>query len=74
MGICMSKHSKIIANENEILKTKLYLYENEVSTLRLEMSQLCDEKYNINEKSNKKIQEYRESIQKLQTQLSFRSV
>ena len=72
MGICMSKHSKIIANENEILKTKLYLYENEVSTLRLEMSQLCDEKYNINEKSNKKIQEYRESIQKLQTQLSFR--
>ena len=74
MGICMSKHSKIIANENEILKTKLYLYENEVSTLRLELSQLCDEKYNINEKSNKKIQEYRESIQKLQTQLSFRSV
>ena len=72
MGICMSKHSKIIANENEILKNKLYLYENEVSTLRLEMSQMYDEKYNINEKSNIKIQEYRESIQKLQTQLSFR--
>ena len=72
MGICMSKHSKIIAEENEILKNKLYLYENEVSTLRLEMSQIYDEKYNINEKSNKKIQEYRESIQKLQTQLSFR--
>jgi len=68
----MSKHSKIIANENEILKNKLYLYENEVSTLRLEMSQMYDEKYNINEKSNIKIQEYRESIQKLQTQLSFR--
>ena len=68
----MSKHSKIIAEENEILKNKLYLYANEVSTLRLEMSQMYDEKYNINEKSNKKIQEYRESIQKLQTQLSFR--
>ena len=72
MGICMSKHSKIIAEENEILKNKLYLYANEVSTLRLEMSQIYDEKYNSNEKSNKKIQAYRESIQKLQTQLSFR--
>jgi hypothetical protein len=72
MGICMSKHSKIIAEENEILKNKLYLYANEVSTLRLEMSQMYDEKYNINEKSNQKIQEYRASIQKLQTQLSFR--
>ena len=72
MGICMSKHSKIIAEENEILKNKLYLYANEVSTLRLEMSQMYDEKYNSNEKSNQKIQEYRASIQKLQTQLSVR--
>jgi len=68
----MSKHSKIIAEENEILKNKLYLYANEVSTLRLEMSQMYDEKYNSNEKSNQKIQEYRASIQKLQTQLSVR--
>ena len=72
MGICMSKHSKIIAEENDILKNKLYLYANEVSTLRLEMSQMYDEKYNSNEKSNQKIQEYRASIQKLQTQLSVR--
>ena len=70
MGICMSKHSKVIACENEILKNKMYLYVKEISTLRMELQQLHNEKHSLNEISNEKIIAYRDSIQQLQTQLS----
>ena len=66
----MSKHSKVIACENEILKNKMYLYVNEISTLRMELQQLYNEKHSLNERSNEKIIAYRDSIQELQTQLS----
>ena len=66
----MSKHSKVIACENEILKNKMYLYVNEISTLRMELQQLHNEKHSLNEISNEKIIAYRDSIQQLQTQLS----
>ena len=66
----MSKHNKVVACENEILKNKMYLYVKEICILRMELQQLHNEKHSLNERSNEQIIAYRDSIQELQTQLS----
>ena len=66
----MSKHNKVVACENEILKNKMYLYVKEICILRMELHQLHNEKHSLNERSNEQIIAYRDSIQELQTQLS----